>query len=59
MKYKTIWFCIECDHKLTDHERMYSHGRCPYCGFKHKDACTIVKTREEAKRIEEKKWYQF
>lgn len=61
MKYETAWYCVECDHELTNHERMYSYGRCPYCGYKSLFACTIVETYE-AKRgsIKEKRsWWQF
>lgn len=41
-------YCVNCDTKLTDNERMYSDGMCPHCGYKDKSACTIVEAYEKA-----------
>ena len=50
-KWFTAWFCNDCDHRLSNHEKMYSHGRCPYCGEKGPGACTIVNTYSKAVRF--------
>lgn len=46
--YKTLFFCINCNEELTYKQKMYSYGRCPKCGFKDKNAATIVQTYEKA-----------
>ena len=61
-RYYNAWFCVECDAELTSGQRMYSDGRCPECGFKHKSAGTIVQTYEKGfryKTIKSKHWWQF
>lgn len=50
-RWQTGWFCVSCDHLLSYREVMYSHGRCPYCGYKGPRAITIVDTKERAYRI--------
>ena len=45
-RYHNAHFCVNCDEELSSFERMYSDGRCPYCGFKHPSSCTIVRTKE-------------
>lgn len=44
--------CVHCQHPMSKHTMMYSSGRCPYCGFKHPNACTIVKCTEHPYRVE-------
>ena len=43
-------FCIACDKFLTEHQVMYSAGRCPLCGHKEPWTGTVVDTRERAVR---------
>ena len=60
-RYFNAYFCFYCDKLLTEMERLYSKGRCPYCGRKHPSACTIVETRERAAFIlypENYAWYR-
>ncbi len=58
MYYLNRWFteyrCVECKKPINEIDKMYSDGRCPHCGFKHKNACTIVKTTEHAVKIVKK-----
>lgn len=42
--------CVSCGHVVSYHTRMYSHGRCPHCGYKGKHAGTIMDTTEHAFR---------
>lgn len=30
--YKSIDVCVECETKLTHHQKMYSNATCPHCG---------------------------
>jgi len=48
--WKTAYFCVKCDGQITYYIKMDNHGRCPLCGYKHPDACTIVETYEKACR---------
>jgi len=48
----TAWFCVNCHSELSYNNRMYSHGRCSACGYKGKNAGTIVDTYEKAYTIE-------
>jgi DNA-directed RNA polymerase subunit RPC12/RpoP len=49
-KWKNADFCVNCDESLTFHMVMYSHGRCPYCGYKGKTAGTVVDVYNKAYR---------
>ncbi len=50
--YINLKFCVNCDENLTEVEVMYSMGRCPLCGHKGKNACTIVAVNHKAaKRV--------
>lgn len=41
-------------------EVMYSDGRCPYCGYKGRGACTIVACEEYGWRYKHKPpWWKF
>lgn len=59
----TDWYngykCKKCDEILTYHQKMYSNGRCPSCGFKFSNAVTIVTTIEFAYRYKITKWIDF
>jgi predicted RNA-binding Zn-ribbon protein involved in translation (DUF1610 family) len=60
--WKTAWYCVSCKERLNEDERYWSHGRCPHCGFKSKNACTIVESYERAYRIIELDsipWWKF
>ena len=49
VEYYSLFECVNCAATLTHYDRMYSHGRCRYCGHKNKSAGnvgTIVITRE-------------
>lgn len=48
--WKTEYRCVSCNQRLSEFERMYSHGRCPCCGYKSPSAGTIVDTTERAYR---------
>ena len=41
---------MNCHNELSSNQRMYSSGLCPLCGYKHRDAGTIVYTYEKAYR---------
>jgi predicted RNA-binding Zn-ribbon protein involved in translation (DUF1610 family) len=43
-------FCVSCNEILSSDEQMYSNGRCPKCGYKDEDACTVVKTYDRGYR---------
>lgn len=47
MRYTHRHRCVNCKTYLSHHVVMYSHGRCPACGYKGPNACTIVDTIEE------------
>lgn len=49
--YLTAWFCKNCDHEMTFSVKMGSYGRCPYCGNKGINACTIIDTYEKAYKL--------
>ena len=59
MSWINAYFCVKCKKELSNYQKMYSNGRCLECGYKHPDACTIVRTTEKAKRwIHTGKWWQ-
>jgi hypothetical protein len=47
-KWRTAWFCITCDKELTRKEVIYNYGRCPYCGYKGKNASIFIEVYEKA-----------
>ncbi len=55
-RYVTTRHCINCKKKVSFRTKMYSMGRCPHCGYKGMDACTIMDTIE---RYEEVPWWNF
>ena len=57
--FKTAFFCINCDGEVSHYTKMYSHGRCPLCGYKDPDAATIIKTTEKAYRMIRRPWWKF
>jgi DNA-directed RNA polymerase subunit RPC12/RpoP len=53
-RWYAIYRCVDCNKLLSDHERMYSDGVCPYCGFRGENAATIVDTKNgSARRVYE------
>jgi DNA-directed RNA polymerase subunit RPC12/RpoP len=59
-KWRTEYRCVSCQHRVSHHEKMYSHGRCPYCGFKGAHAGSIMYVTEHAYRlVRYGKWWQF
>lgn len=52
--------CVECDKKLSDRQRGYSGGICPFCGHNSYGTFCITNT-VIAKEIKHnnKKWWQF
>jgi hypothetical protein len=65
--WKTEYRCIECKKPMSYNTMMYSHGRCPMCGYKHPRACTIVECTEHGYKDEtivsqasvRPKWWEF
>jgi hypothetical protein len=58
-EWKTEYNCFYCKESLSNDDRCYG-GRCPYCGNKHPDACSFVKTTERAYYdVRIGKWYEF
>lgn len=52
--------CINCNKILNFHEVYNSRGLCPKCGYKDKNAVTIVKTKEIPYRLARRsKWWEF
>lgn len=43
--WETHYFCVACDTRLSWHEKMQSHGTCPYCGKCSGDTIVDVKIR--------------
>lgn len=59
-EWKTAFFCVACCREMTQHQKMYSLGRCPFCGYKGQNAGTIVDTTEKAKRfVRTAPWWKF
>ena len=54
MPYINQCFCKYCEEKLTTNQVMYSEGRCPLCGIKGENACTVVDIDEEAIWVEKR-----
>lgn len=59
MTWKTEFYCVFCNHIISWRERMYSYGRCPYCGKKHENACTVMETYEKAYRWKKVGWFKW
>jgi len=59
IKFQIAYFCVECEHELSDKERSYSKGVCPYCG--HIEPGTICATTEKARQFirYRKPWWMF
>ena len=60
--WRTAWFCVNCDKRLSNSTVMYSDGRCLHCGYKGEHAGTIVDTYEKAYRVEFSEpspWWKF
>jgi len=56
--WKTAYFCKFCHCEVNYYTKMYSDGRCPWCGEKAETAITIIKTYEKPFRwIKEGPWY--
>lgn len=60
----TLWFCVHCKNEISYSARMYSHGRCPKCGYKAPWSSTVVKTFERACRTvttypDGHRWWKF
>lgn len=49
------WFtelrCANCNTAVSYITKMTSYGRCPHCGYKGKDAVTIMETIEVPYRL--------
>lgn len=62
-EWRTAWFCVSCEQRLSWDQVMHSFGRCPMCGCKGRHAGTIVDTFERAYRVvrveHASKWWQF
>ena len=57
---KTAFFCVNCNGEITNCQRMYSHGRCPLCGYKDLSAGTIVHVAEKGYRLKRQvSWWKF
>lgn len=41
------YYCSECHHILSDVDRIYSNGRCPYCETKKRGAGSIVSSYQK------------
>ena len=52
MPYINVYSCVNCNKELSNHQLMYSDGRCPLCGHKAVSACTIVKCNESFRLVE-------
>lgn len=52
MPWVTIYYCTSCNEELTNRERLYSHGTCPFCG--HHTESASVDTRCETVLIEDR-----
>ena len=52
MVWKTEFRCTFCRTPVSYHTAMHSHGRCPHCGVKARNACTIMDTTEHAYKEE-------
>lgn len=49
--WRTEFRCSSCHESLTFYQKMYSHGRCPKCGYKGISAGTIVDVIEVPYRL--------
>lgn len=53
-----IYVCNECDKRISYHQKMYSSGICPHCGYDSKS--TVNQTKNVVVRqITHHKWWQF
>ena len=61
--YHTRWrnahFCWMCKARVSYDEVMHSHARCPYCGFKHPEEATIMRTFQRAVRWSPGSWWRI
>jgi|GEM_PF-4213251 len=58
--WKTEYRCINCTSTVSFNTRMNSMGRCPHCGHKDSQSCTVMRVTEHAYRLARKgKWWQF
>jgi len=58
-QWQTEYRCVSCKKPVTYEQKMRSHGRCPLCGYKDAEACTIMKTTERAYRLVRRAlWWQ-
>lgn len=56
----TEYRCVGCKTTVSHHTKMYSHGRCPSCGYKSENTCAIMETKEIPYRlVSNAKWWQF
>ena len=55
----SVYRCTECEKAVSHYTKMMSNGRCPMCGYKGYDACTIVNTYETAARRVYPTWWKF
>lgn len=60
MKWHTEFRCVSCAKPVSFFVKMDSHGRCPHCGHKGKDAGTVMNTTEHVYRlVPTGAWWQF
>jgi len=56
----TIFFCVSCNASLTNDQRMYSEGTCPFCGYRGPTADTIVESYPRAyEKVRIAPWWKF
>ena len=57
VRFGAVHVCLKCEVRLSNHDRMYSHGVCPYCGYSSDS--NICDCTKRVVKLPEKKWYQF
>jgi DNA-directed RNA polymerase subunit RPC12/RpoP len=50
MSYEAYYVCAKCKKELTDHQRSYSSGVCPYCG--HVKPGTFCEVYKKSRLVE-------
>ena len=59
-EWTTAYFCVACMAELSYSKKMYSFGRCPFCGHKGKHAGSVVDTHECPTRfVTTAPWWKF
>jgi len=60
-EWQTAFFCVSCEREMSHDIKMYNHGRCPHCGYKHPSASTIVATVDRGYMMmrNDTPWWKF